>query len=261
MTDNKLFEETKKRLQHIFEFTVPYSGTVDEADDQNAEDPNQEMNDMGNGEQMPDNGMNIPQGNNNNNNAMPQDGGNEVMPDDGGQPVSGPEGFDPQVNDQIEGGDISQEDFNDNMPGEDDDVIDISDLTDSQKETEKDIEKMDNKFGEIMKQLGSFEELIKNNDEKIEDLKAEFEKRNPTQIEKLGMRAAQSYPFNVSPEEYWKNKEATSNYQIGDDGKEQGQYVITKKDVDGDVDWKSIADSLDDDDFMYKQTLQGVLNI
>ena len=84
MTDNKLFEETKKRLQHIFEFTVPYSGTVDEADDQNTEDPNQEMNDMGNGEQMPDNGMNMPQGGNNN--AMPQDGGNEAIPDDGGQP-------------------------------------------------------------------------------------------------------------------------------------------------------------------------------
>ena len=106
-------------------------------------------------------------------------------------------------------------------------------------------------------------EIDGNNDDKIEQLKAEFERRNPTQVEKLSMNTAKGGPFNVSPEEYWDEKQATSNYSIEDDdnGKEQGQYVITANDVNGSVDWKSIADSLDDDDFMYHQTLNGVLKV
>ena len=41
----------------------------------------------------------------------------------------------------------------------------------------------------------------------MEQIRQEIEKRNPTPIEKLNMRAANdSYPFNVSPSEYWKRK-------------------------------------------------------
>jgi len=119
------------------------------------------------------------------------------------------------------------------------------------------------KFDKVMKALGAFEELLRANDEKIEDLKAEFEKRNPTQIEKLSMQTDKSYPFNVTPEEFWKQKEATSNYSTenDDNGKEQGQYVITANDVNGDTNWKAIADSLDDDDFMYHQTLDKIMKM
>ena len=114
-----------------------------------------------------------------------------------------------------------------------------------------------------MKALGAFEELLRANDRKIEDLKAEYEKRNPTQIEKLSMQTAKSYPFNVTPEEFWKEKEATSNYSTEDDdnGKGQGQYQITANDIAGATDWKSISDSLDDDDFMYNQTLAKVMSL
>jgi hypothetical protein len=77
------------------------------------------------------------------------------------------------------------------------------------------------------------------------------------------MQTAKSYPFNVTPEEYWEEKEKTSNYSTENDenGVKQGQYVITKNDVNGGTDWKSISDSLDDDDFMYNQTLNGILKI
>ena len=100
-------------------------------------------------------------------------------------------------------------------------------------------------------------------DEKIEGLKSEFEKRNPTQVEKLSMQTAKSYPFNVKPEEFWAEKEATSNYSTEDDqnGVKQGQYVITAKDIAGETNWKEIADSLDDDDFMYNQTLNKILSL
>lgn len=252
-----LFEETKKRLQTLLEYTVmPYNGGIDEENqDQDTQNQDTQMQTGGAGMQQ-DGGV---------------QGGNDQLPmGDPTQDVNGmegantPEGFSPQVGDEqpFDGGDISNSDFDgSDVPSSDDDVVDISEFTDSQKETEKDIEKMDKKFAILMKQLGSFEELIRQNDAKIEDLKTEFEKRNPTQIEKLSMHSTKGYPFNTSVDEYWKEKEATSNYSPDDDknGKEQGQYVITKNDINGSVDWKSISDSLDDDDFMYNQTLNGIL--
>jgi hypothetical protein len=68
-----------------------------------------------------------------------------------------------------------------------------------------------------------------------------------------------SYPFNVSPDDYWKQKEATSNYRIGDDMEEDApQYKILQSDIDEVGDWRSISQSLDNDDM--KQTLQKILN-
>lgn len=171
-----------------------------------------------------------------------------------------PEGFDPQGADPAMGATDTAGAFD--QPGADDDVIDISDFTDSQEKMEGDIDKIDGKFAKVMKAIGAFEELLRSNDEKIEDLKTEFERRNPTQVEKLGMQQANSYPFNVNPNDYWKEKEATSNYSTEPDnnGKEQGQYVITADDVNGDVNWKGIYDSLNDD-FLYHQTLDKLVKI
>lgn len=253
--DALLFEETKKRLQSLLEYTVmPYNGGIDEEDQEPQTQDGQTQN--------VENGMPQDAGMNGNANQMPM-GGSMQGQDDMGV-ANTPEGFSPQFDDNTAfgGGDISNNDFEGvDTPSPDDDVVDITEFTDSQKEAEKDIEKLDNKFSTLIKQLGSFEELIRQNDAKIEDLKAEFEKRNPTQIEKLSMNSAKGYPFNTSVDDYWKEKEATSNYSPDDDnnGKGQGQYVITKNDINGGVDWKSISDSMDDDDFMYNQTLNGVL--
>lgn len=253
--DALLFEETKKRLQSLLEYTVmPYNGGIDEED----QEPQTQDGQIQNGES----GMPQDAGMNGNANQMPM-GGSMQGQDEMGV-ANTPDGFSPQFDDNAAfgGGDISNNDFEGvDTPSPDDDVVDITEFTDSQKEAEKDIEKLDNKFSTLIKQLGSFEELIRQNDAKIEDLKAEFEKRNPTQIEKLSMNSAKGYPFNTSVDDYWKEKEATSNYSPDDDnnGKGQGQYVITKNDINGGVDWKSISDSMDDDDFMYNQTLNGVL--
>jgi hypothetical protein len=202
--------------------------------------------------------------------GMPPMGGDPMGgdgPNGGGQ--AGPDGFDPQVQDPNMGGGMPPmggDPIGGGMPegpGPDDDVVDISQLTDAQEETKDEISNLDNKFSEIMKHIGSFEELLRQNDQKIEDLKSEFEKRNPTQIEKLGLQTTKSYPFNVTPSDFWKEKEATTNYSTEPDnnGVGQGQYVITKDDVNGAVDWKSISNSMDDDDFIYNQTLDGVLKI
>ena len=186
-------------------------------------------------------------------NAMPPAGGAE------GGAGQTPQGFNPQDMGGAEGGDITPADFEGGV-NPDDDVIDVSELTDAQKETEDKVDEFNEKFDEVFKVLGQWEELIKSNNEKIEDLKAEFEKRNPTQVEKLSMQTAKSGPFNVKPEDYWNEKEQTSNYSTEPDnnGKEQGQYVITKDDVEGTTDWKAIADSLSDD-VLYRPTLKNTM--
>lgn len=205
--------------------------------------------DMGGGMPPMDNGMGAQGGD--------MGGGMPPMDDGTGGEVQTPEGLDPQMQGVDMGGGIG-----DGAQQPDDEVIDVTEITDSQEEIENDIDKIDSRFDKVIKAIGAFEQLLKSNDEKIESLKAEFEKRNPTQIEKLSMQTDKSYPFNVKPEDFWKEKEVTSNYSTenDDNGKEQGQYVITANDVAGATDWKAIEDSLDGDDFMYHQTLNKILN-
>ena len=148
--------------------------------------------------------------------------------------------------------------------GEDEEVIDVDDLTDAQEKTYDKMGDLSKKFDKLLNVIDKFEEVIAMNDEKIDTLeaniKAELEKRNPTAIEKLNLRSQNdSQPFNVSPNDFWKKKEATSNYRIGDDMEEDApQYKIIQGDIDEVGDWRSISQSLDTDDF--KQTLSQILN-
>ena len=264
MKKDVTLEESKKRFQQILEFTYYGRGQrlMGEAgDEQQDANLDQTSNEGGVGEMQPNEmqpndmpPMDNQGGDMNTNDVAPQDGATG-MPDNN---VQAPQGFNPQdTGDNVN--DISQEDFASDV-SPDDNVVDVSELTDTQKETEEKVEKFGDKFDEIFKVLGQWEELLKSNNEKIEDLKAEFEERNPTQVEKLSMQTAKSGPFNVKPEEYWNEKEKTSNYSTDNDnnGVEQGLYVITKNDVDGTTDWKSIADSISDD-VMYRPTLKNTM--
>ena len=253
--NNIILEEGMKRFQQILEYTTLDNMLVDEdGEQQGGDEMNSDMTPIdGN-----INGDNTPVGpdqNGNNGNMAPMGDNSGMMPQDGGQMIQTPQGFNPQDNFT-----------NDNMGDEsmmqpDDEVVDITELTDKQEETDNNVLKIDAKFDKLMKAIGHFEEIMRNQDEEISNLRQEFEKRNPTQLEKLSMQTAKSYPFNVTPEEYWKEKEATSNYRTEDDnnGVGQEQYTITKADLAGSSDWKSIADSFKDDDFMYNQTLNNIL--
>ena len=71
----------------------------------------------------------------------------------------------------------------------------------------------------------------------IEDLKAEFEKRNPTETEKLNLRSQSSFPYSVKPKDYWNNKSQDGNYNViydngVDPNKEDKEYVLKQKDID-----------------------------
>lgn len=274
MTEQEIIrEEFKKRFALINEYVVNLGNNIEEDGEQDPNaapqggDPNMGGGapmdggmggdpNMGGGAPAPDGGM----GGDPNMGGMPPQGGDpNAAPQDGGQ-VAPPEGLDPQ--DPSMGGDMGMDAGMDpNAPSPEDDVVDVSELTDKEEENGEKIEHVSDKFDKVMKAIGSFEEIVRQQNDAIEELKAEYERRNPTQIEKLSMQTAKSYPFNITPEDYWKEKEATSNYSTEDDknGVEQGQYVITKKDVDGDVNWKGIADSLDDDDLIFNQSLNNLL--
>ena len=258
--NNLIVEEAKKRFQQITEYVVSQgSRQVLEADDE-TEEP---QGDMG-GEDPNAMGGADPNMMGGDPNAMGGADPNMMGGDPnamGGEET--PEGFAPQdamgADPNMMGGAPNA------MGGEpmqpDDEVIDVDELTDSQEETEKEVAKINSKFDKVLKAIGAFEELLRSNDEKIEGLKSEFEKRNPTKIEKLHMQTARSYPFNQTPEEYWKEKEATSNYEIIDnDDKEAGKFVITADEVNGNENWKEISDTLDDD-ILFNQTLNKILGL
>lgn len=265
--NNKLVvENAMKRFQQILEYTTFGNNFVEEADEDN-QNPEASAPEE-NAPMAPDGGMgDAPMGDMQ---GGPDMGGAPMGTDgdmggdpnmDGDSNVSAPEGFNPQVDDNMMNGDPSMGD--EMAAGPDDDVIDITDLTDTQEEMADDLEKMDDKFVKVAKAVEALGKLIKQNDASLQDLKAEYERRNPTPVEKLSMQTAHSYPFSVTPDEYWKEKEATSNYSTEDDnnGKEQGQYVITKDDVNGDVDWKGIADTLTKKYDPYHPTMLGSMGM
>ena len=225
-------KDLTKRFQQIFEYTLNVkNGIVDEADDQPEGGQEQPQGDMG-GEPMPqDGGM-----------PGPQDGGmpgpeGQPMGDAQGQGMGGPEGFNPDIpqdNAMPQDGGMPQGDMGEGIPVDnmqpDDEVVDITDLTDSQETTEKKVnalgKEFNDKFQKVFQYLNKFEDMIKANDEALDNLNKEFEKRNPTPVEQLNLRSMHSYPFNISPTDYWAEKEANSNYRISDDNKNQEKRLF-----------------------------------
>lgn len=138
------------------------------------------------------------------------------------------------------------------MEGDDEEVIDVDELTDSQEETEHEVGEVNSKIDKLLSTIDTLSTIIQQNDSKILALKQEIEKRNPTPTEKLNLRSLDSYPFNVNPKDYWEGKAKTGNYETYSDndlptGKEDEEYVITQDEIDGDNNFKSISDSLDDE--------------
>lgn len=170
----------------------------------------------------------------------------------GGTP---PEGFAPQGVNQGEpmdgmGGDPNAMGGDSNGMGGDDEVIDVDDLTSSQEETEKKVDALSGKFERLMSSLDNLEKRISDIDshtnEYLGKLESEFEKRNPTPLQRMTMRSTKSAPYAMTPNEYMNNY-APENYSDADDnnGADDPQYQITKGDIDGITDYASIARELD----------------
>jgi hypothetical protein len=187
----------------------------------------------------------------------------------GADPMAGADpGMDPMA-DPMDGGEDPMADPMADDSGDDDgDTIDIEGLTKAedklnvkQNQIGRDLSKVDSRITSLIDKIGKLQNALDNNNSELESLKAEFEKRNPTQTEKLNLRSLDSYPFNVKPNDYWANKTAEGGYEAYSDNSEPTtkEYKITNDDVDNPS--RDIADTffkIDDDDI---QTLDKLFNL
>lgn len=185
----------------------------------------------------------------------------------GGDPMGGgdPNAQDPMADPM--GADPMEDQMGDE-PADDGETIDIDGLTQAEEKLNvkqnhigRDLSKVDNRITTLIKTINNLLTKVDSNNSEIESLKAEFEKRNPTQTEKLNLRSLDSYPFNVKPNEYWAEKAKQGGYEAYSDNDEPTtkEYVITNDDVDNPSD--DIANTffkIDDDDI---QTLEKMFNI
>ena len=256
-------EEAVKRIQKINEYTFYDSTMVEDDQDPNAmgadpnamgADPNGGMPPMGADPNMmggdPNGGMapmDDPNAMGADPNAMGGDSNGGMPPMDdpnamGGDPNAmgaDPNGGMPPMDDpNMIGGeeDIEDIDMETEQPG--DEVVDVDELTQSQEATEFKVDNVDDKLNKVLKIISKFNDAIEANDQKIEDLKKEFQKRNPTAEETLNLRSLASYPFSERPDDYWKKQQQDHpNYNVISDNDvstadEQKEFEIRKGDID-----------------------------
>lgn len=256
-------EEAIKRIQKINEYTFYDSTMVEDDQDPNAMggdpnamggNPNGGMPPMGGDPNAmgPDPNM---MGGDPNGGMAPMDDPNAMGADpNGGMPPmddpnamegdpnamgADPNGEMPPMDDpNMMGGeeDIEDIDMETEQPG--DEVVDVDELTQSQEATEFKVDNVDDKLNKVLKIISKFNDAIEANDQKIEDLKKEFQKRNPTAEETLNLRSLASYPFSERPDEYWKKQQQDHpNYNVISDNDvstadEQKEFEIRKGDID-----------------------------
>lgn len=214
-------EEAQKRFQQIceYKFGIPMAEAEDDMQQQQGNQPQQPPTDNGMGSGMPNGNQGM--------NQQPPMSGDQNM--DGQQPPTdnGMGGGMPMDNQQPPMGDDQNMDMpmddgmgdpNGGMPMEDpmannvdnmqpnDEVIDVDELTQSQEAAEYKIDGVDDKLSTLISVLPKFIEALNQNDEKLNDLKTEIEKRNPTAEEQMNIRSQASYPYTETPKGYWEEK-------------------------------------------------------
>lgn len=267
-------EEAQKRFQQICEYTmfannmVTDSMITEEGEDENGGDMQQQPQDanMGgdpNGGQMPQGPQQPPQ--QSGPEGMPPAGGGGDMQPPVGDPTQdgGQQGVDPNANPQGGGeGEFDMDiegDGNVDTMQPDDEVIDVDELTKAQETADVKIDGVNDKLTSMLSVMNKFIAAIDQNDKKIDDLRAEFEKRNPTEEERINIRSQASAPYSQTPMQYWDEKSKDSNYNViynndVDPDKEEEEFVIKRGDI-GRTDDRSLAKSLD-----YPTKLENFIN-
>lgn len=261
---HKLYER-KNRLDEYTFITAPQVNEDGEENDgelQNPENMNGggQMNNQQGGNIAPDASNQMADMNGQNNGQMPTDG--SQMPQNDVQ-----QGNDMNGNMQMNGTEGDMADFSEPEVEDDgietqemesdDEVIDVDDLTQSQEATEYKIDGVDDRLSKIYAVVRKFSDQLEKNEESIMALKDEFEKRNPTEEEKLNIRSQSSYPYSETPKDYWNKKtQENPHYNVMynnevSPSEEQKKFEITKDDISG-LNMKSISDTLDIDQSLNK---------
>ena len=261
---HKLYERKHKLNEYTF-ITAPQVNEDGEENDGELQNPNdmnggEQMNNQQGGNIAPDASNQMGDMNGQNDGVMPTDG--SQMPQNNVQQGNGMNGDmqmnstegdmadlnDPEVeNDGIETQDMESDDA----------VIDVDDLTQSQEATEYKLDGVDDRLSKIYAVVQKFSDQLERNEESIMALKDEFEKRNPTEEEKLNLRSQSSYPYSETPKDYWDKKtQENPHYNVMYDNEvspseEQKKFEITKNDISG-LNMKSISDTLDIDQSLDK---------
>ena len=279
LIENGLYD-AHKQFMKLCEWSYSPSALEEEGDDQN--DPNAQQNQNGGmgGQDPMGGGMQPPMGDG----QQPPMGGGQDMaggqdPMGGGQqdPMGGGDmggdasmGSDqqPPMGDDM-GGDMPMDEMPPMGEEEEDDVIDVEDLTQAQEKVNdkvnhigKDLGGVDQTIHKLMSTIDKMETMINQTNDKIESLNQEFQKRIKTPTEKLNLRALDSYPFNVRPTDYWdKVARENPNYQVTADNTAptgQDEYVIKQKDIDN-MNEKDIEHSFIDDEM--RQDINKIFGI
>ena len=210
-TKEQLLEAERKQFMRICEYSFIPTTIVNE--DETEEQPEAETltPEQGQEEQLPPIDTNMPTGDFNNEpqEEMPEPIGNSQM----GTPA----------------------DIQNNTPSETDEtVIDVEDLTNAQDEINKkvnsvgmDLSNVSGQLNKLMTYIQKMDNLIDQNNSKIEAFQNDLEKRLPTETEKLELRVTDSNPFNVKTKDYWDN--VSKKYDIN--GQDEKEYVITDDDI------------------------------
>lgn len=257
------YKSPKQSLKNLYEYTFITAPQINEdGDEENTPDNQQQPTDAqsGMGQQPMDNGQGMDMQQPQADNTMGGDPNMDSNGDGGadtGADMSG--AMDNQNNMGEE--DPNMEDFDEPQTEDDveteemeadDEVIDVDDLTQSQEATEYKIDGVDDRLAKIYALAQKFANQLEKNEESINALKTEFEKRNPTEEERLNIRSQSSYPYSETPKGYWAEKmKENPHYDVMYDNEvapseEEKKFEIKKSDIDG-LNMKEIADSLDID--------------
>lgn len=261
---HKLYEKKHKLNEYTF-ITAPQVNEDDDENDGELQKPENmngggQMNNQQGGNVAPDTSNQMGDMNGQNDGEMPTDGSQMPQNDvqqgndmNGDMQMNGTEGdmtdfSEPEVEDDgIETQEMES----------DDEVIDVDDLTQSQEATEYKIDGVDDRLSKIYAVVRKFSDQLEKNEESIMALKDEFEKRNPTEEEKLNIRSQSSYPYSETPKDYWDKKtQENPHYNVMynnevSPSEEQNRFEITKNDISG-LNMKSISDTLNIDQNLNK---------
>ena len=261
---HKLYERKHKLNEYTF-ITAPQVNEDGEENDGELQKPEnmnggEQMNNQQGGNIAPDASNQMGDMNGQNDGEMPTDGSQMPQNDvqqgndmNGNMQMNGTEGDMPDFSEpEVEDDGIETQEMESG-----DEVIDVDDLTQSQEATEYKIDGVDDRLSKIYAVVRKFSDQLEKNEESIMALKDEFEKRNPTEEEKLNIRSQSSYPYSETPKDYWDKKtQENPHYNVMynnevSPSEEQKKFEITKNDISG-LNMKSISDTLDIDQSLNK---------